>query len=95
MTELLEGKEVVFGKLKEQAEKAIEEDGADVIVLGSYHASSAEYLAANLPVPVFPGQVAYKFLETQIELGLTHSKRAFQLRRSQSTQILERDGIHE
>ena len=80
VTELLEGKEeVVFGKLKEQAEKAIEEDGADVIVLGSttMH-QSAEYLAANLPVPVInPGQVAYKFLETQIELGLTHSKRAF------------------
>ena len=80
VTELLEGKEeVVFGKLKEQAEQAIANDGADVIVLGSttMH-QSAEYLAANLPVPVLnPGQVAYKLLETQIELGLSHSKKAF------------------
>ena len=80
VTELLEGKEeVVFDKLKAEAEKAIEDDGADVIVLGSttMH-QSATFLDANLPVPVLnPGQIAYKLLETQIELGLTHSKRAF------------------
>ena len=39
---------------------------------------SASYLAAELPVPVVnPGLVAYKQLETLIELGLRHSKRAF------------------
>ncbi|GAA4050702.1 aspartate/glutamate racemase family protein [Parerythrobacter jejuensis] len=80
VTELLEGKEeIVFGKLKAQAERAIADDGADVIVLGSttMH-QSANFLAENLPVPVInPGQVAYKMLETQIELGLTHSKTAF------------------
>ncbi|MEE1876954.1 aspartate/glutamate racemase family protein [Altererythrobacter litoralis] len=80
VTELLEGKEeVVFGKLKAEAEKAMEEDGADVIVLGSttMHQSAA-YLDSQLPIPVLnPGQVAYKLLETQIELGLTHSKKAF------------------
>lgn len=80
VTELLEGKEeIVFGRLKEQAERAIADDGADVIVLGSttMH-QSATFLAENLPVPVInPGQVAYKLLETQIELGLTHSKAAF------------------
>jgi allantoin racemase len=80
VTELLEGKEeVVFGKLKAEALMAMEEDGADVIVLGSttMHQSAA-YLDSELPIPVLnPGQVAYKMLETQIELGLSHSKKAF------------------
>lgn len=80
VTELLEGKEeVVFGKLKEEAERAIEEDGADVIVLGSttMHQSAA-WLAENLPVPVInPGLVAYKQAELLVQLGLSHSKKAF------------------
>ncbi|WFL76394.1 aspartate/glutamate racemase family protein [Altererythrobacter arenosus] len=80
VTELLEGKEeVVFAKLKAEATRAMEEDGADVIVLGSttMHQSAA-YLDRELPIPVLnPGQVAYKMLETQIGLGLAHSKKAF------------------
>ena len=80
VTELLAGKEeVIFAKLKAEAEKAMAEDGADVIVLGSttMH-QSAQYLAANLPIPVLnPGQVAWKQLELLIGLGLTHSKKAF------------------
>src|SRR5690606_31386427 len=54
LQELLAGKEdVVFAKLEEQARLAIEEDGADVIVLGSttMHQSHA-YLSERLPVPV-------------------------------------------
>jgi allantoin racemase len=80
LQELLEGKEeVVFAKLKAEAEKAIAEDGADVIVLGSttMHQSAA-WLAANLPVPVInPGLVAYKQAELLVQLGLKHSKKAF------------------
>ncbi|MFN7174234.1 MAG: aspartate/glutamate racemase family protein [Thermaurantiacus tibetensis] len=80
VTELLAGKEeVIFAKLKAEAEAAIAEDGADVIVLGSttMHQSAA-YLAAELPVPVInPGQVAWKHLELLLSLGLSHSKRAF------------------
>ncbi|MGB7406290.1 MAG: aspartate/glutamate racemase family protein [Pacificimonas sp.] len=80
VTELLEGKEeVVFGKLKAEAEAAMEEDGADVIVLGSttMH-QSATWLNDNLLIPVInPGLVAYKKLELMIGLGLTHSKVAF------------------
>ena len=80
LTELLAGKEeVIFERLRDEAMAAIEEDGADVIVLGSttMH-QSAEYLAGALPVPVInPGLVAYKQLELLIELGLRHSKRAF------------------
>ena len=77
---LLQGKEeVVFAQLEAASRAAIEEDGADVIVLGSttMHQSHA-YLAARLPVPVInPGLLAYKVCEIYLELGLTHSKRAF------------------
>ena len=55
------------------------EDGADVIVLGSttMH-QSAGWLAKNLPIPVInPGLVAYKQAELLIQLGLSHSKKAF------------------
>ena len=80
LSDLLAGKEdVIFGKLRDEAMAAIEEDGADVIVLGSttMH-QSAGFLAAHLPVPVInPGLVAYKLCETLLELGLSHSKKAF------------------
>lgn len=78
--ELLAGKEdAVFPKLEAAARKAIEEDGADVILLGSttMHQSHA-YLAACLPVPVInPGLVALKMCEALLDLGLSHSKRAY------------------
>ena len=78
--ELLEGKEeIVFGKLLEQAQKAVDEDGADVIVLGSttMHQSHA-YLAEHLSVPVInPGVVAYKLCEILLDTGLSHSKAAY------------------
>ena len=80
VTELLAGKEeVIFEALKAEALAAIEEDGADVIVLGSttMHQSAA-YLAAELPVPVInPGVVAWKTAELLVSLGLSHSKKAF------------------
>jgi allantoin racemase len=77
---LLEGKEeVVFAKLLEAGRLAIEQDGADVIVLGSttMHQSHA-YLAQRLPVPVLnPGLIAYKMCEVLLDLGLCHSKIAY------------------
>jgi allantoin racemase len=78
--ELLTGKEdVVFAKLEAEARKAIDEDGADVIVLGSttMHQSHA-YLASRLPVPVLnPGVIAYKLCEVFLDLGLAQSKKAY------------------
>ena len=78
--ELLSGKEdIVFARLEETALKAIKEDGADVIVLGSttMHQSHA-YLASKLPVPVLnPGVIAYKLCEMFLDLGITHSKKAY------------------
>ncbi len=80
LAELLAGKEdVIFEKLQAECEKAIEEDGADVIVLGSttMHQSHA-FLSENLPIPVInPGLIAYKLCEIFLETGLSHSKKAF------------------
>jgi len=84
LSELLAGKEeVVFNKLLEQSQKAIEEDGADVIILGSttMHQSHA-FLAGKLPVPVLnPGQVTFKTCQILLEMGLTHSKKPIPHRR--------------
>jgi allantoin racemase len=80
VTELLAGKEeVIFTQLETEARAAIEEDGADVIVLGSttMH-QSAGHLAEMLPVPVInPGVIAWKQAELLVTLGLSHSKHAF------------------
>lgn len=78
--ELLAGKEeIVFSKLEEQCRKAIDEDGADAIILGSttMH-QSHKYLSERLEVPVLnPGLVAYKQCEMLLDLGLSHSKRTY------------------
>lgn len=91
LEELLTGKEeVLFGKLEQESRKAIQEDGADVIVLGSttMHQSYG-YLKERLPVPVInPGLVMYKLCEVLLELGLSHSKHAFP-----SPQVLKDDEI--
>lgn len=80
LAELLAGKEeVVFNKLLKEAELAIAEDKADVIILGSttMHQSHA-FLAERLPVPVLnPGQISFKTCQTLLELGLSHSKAAY------------------
>ena len=78
--ELLEGKEeIVFSKLEQAGRKAIEEDGASVLILGSttMH-QSHHYLQKQLPVPVLnPGVVAYKLCEMFLQLKLSHSKHAY------------------
>ena len=77
---LFTGKEEeMFAKLTSEAQKAIDEDGADVILLGSTTMHQAgDYMAEHLPVPVInPGPVAIKMAETFVQLGLSHSKVAF------------------
>ena len=80
LEELLAGKEeVIFEKLEQESLKAIKDDGADVIVLGSttMHQSHS-FLQKALPVPVInPGLISYKLCEIFLETGLTHSKTAF------------------
>lgn len=77
---LLGGKEeAVFPKMRDIAMRCIEEDGADVICLGSttMH-QAASYLAVHLPVPVVnPGPLSYKLIETFLALGLTHGRAAY------------------
>ena len=66
----------MFETLTAEAQKAIDEDGADVILLGSTTMHQAgDYMAAHLPAPVInPGPVAIKLAESIVQLGLTHSK---------------------
>lgn len=79
-SELLAGKEdIVFAKLEAAAQKAVEEDGADVLILGSttMHQSHS-WLAPRLKVPLLnPGLVAFKQCEMLLDLGLSHSKRTY------------------
>ena len=77
---LFTGKErEMFERLTEEGRRAIEEDGADVLLLGSttMHQAGA-YMAANLPAPVVnPGPVAIAMAEMFVRLGLSHSKVAY------------------
>lgn len=77
---LLDGKEdKVFPRMLDVATRCIEEDGADVICLGSttMH-QAAEFLAERLPVPVInPGPLSYKLAETFLALGLKQGRAAY------------------
>jgi len=77
---LMSGKEtVIFPKLESEARKAIEEDGADVICLGSTTMHQAgKYLSDGLSVPVLnPGPISYKLAELMLKANLRHSKTAY------------------
>ena len=77
---LMDGKEdKVFPKMLDVCMRCIEQDGADVICLGSttMH-QAAEWLAKRLPVPLInPGPLTYKLVETMLALKLTHSRAAY------------------
>ncbi len=77
---LLTGKEeLVFPLLEQAGRKAIDEDGADVLILGSTTMHQAHaYLSARLPVPVInPGPLTYKLARAALGLGLSHSRVAY------------------
>jgi len=77
---LLAGKEdQVFPLLHQAAMQCIEEDGAQVILLGSTTMHQAHaYLSERLPVPVInPGPLTYKLAESVLALELSHSRKAF------------------
>ncbi|MEQ8396026.1 aspartate/glutamate racemase family protein [Thalassobaculum sp.] len=78
--ELLGGREdEVFPVLLEVATRCVEQDRADVIVLGSTTMHEAHaYLAERLPVPVInPGPLSYRLADTAIRLRLSHSKSTY------------------
>ncbi|MGB3500675.1 MAG: aspartate/glutamate racemase family protein [Mesorhizobium sp.] len=77
---LLSGKEEeVFPLLLEAARRCIDEDGADVILLGSTTMHQAhEYLSRHLEVPVInPGPLSYRAVEQLLALGLRQSRSAY------------------
>lgn len=74
--QLLGGREdEVFPVLLQVAQQCIDQDGADVIILGSTTMHEAHaYLAQRLPVPVInPGPLTYRMAQMALQLGLTHS----------------------
>lgn len=77
---LLAGKEdEFFPALHKAAMRCVEEDGADVIILGSTTMHEAHaYLAERLPVPVInPGPLTYRLADAAIKLRQTHSRRSY------------------
>ena len=77
---LLGGKEDdIFPLLEAAARQAIDEDGADVILLGSTTMHQAHaYLVNALEVPVInPGPLTYKMVEALLGLELSHSRHAY------------------
>lgn len=76
---LMSGKEESFPLLEEAARRCIEEDGADVICLGSttMHRAHA-YLSERLNIPVIdPGPLSYKIIAALLDLDLSHSRLAY------------------
>jgi allantoin racemase len=78
--QLLDGKqESAFPKMLEVCLRCVEDDGADVICLGSttMH-QAAGWLAERLPVPLInPGPLTYKLVETLLALKLAHSRACY------------------
>jgi allantoin racemase len=76
---LLAGKAHALPLLLEAAKALVEEDGADVICLGSTTMHEAhQHLQENLGVPVInPGPVSYFIAEALVALGLAHSRSAY------------------
>jgi allantoin racemase len=79
VTETDEKPELAQQRILEVSKKAVEEDGAEVIVLGcagmvGYAKAAAEKL--NIVV-IDPTSVAFKIVEAMSELGMVQSKRAF------------------
>ena len=76
---LMAGKEDAFPRLAEAARLCVDEDGADVVCLGSttMHRAHA-YLKERLEVPLIdPGPLTYKIAEALLGLGLSHGRRAY------------------
>ena len=77
---LLGGKEdEIFPLLRDAGLACVEEDGADVVCMGSTTMHQAvPYLQENLPVPVInPGPLTYKLAELVLGLGISHSRNAY------------------
>jgi allantoin racemase len=88
---LLVGKEDrVFPRLVEVGRRCVEEDGADVLILGSTTMHDAHaHLCANLPVPVInPGPLSYALALAAIRLRAVHSLRSYPLQAAPSAELM-------
>ena len=76
---LLGGKDDVLPLLHQAAQQLVDEDGADVICLGSTTMHEAHaYLQERMTVPVLnPGPLSYLVAEALTALDLSHSRRAY------------------
>jgi len=77
---LFTGKEDdLLPRLHDTARLLIDEDGADVICLGSTTMHQAhQYLQERLEIPILnPGPLSYLTAEATLALGLTHSRMAY------------------
>ena len=90
--QLLAGKEdLVFEALERAGRTAVEQDGADVLLIGSTTMHQAvEHLRRTLDVPVInPGPLAIKMAEMFVLLGLSHSKHAYK-----SPEVIQDEKFH-
>lgn len=77
---LLAGKEdKVFPLLLDAARRCVEEDGAQVLILGSTTMHEAHgWLSERIGVPIInPGPLTYKLASVALDLKLTHSKATY------------------
>ena len=72
-----------FEKIIQASKKAIEEDGADSLILGCMtmgFLNVAEEISGRLKIPVInPAKISLKMAESLVSSGLMHSKKAFAL----------------
>jgi len=78
VTETDEKPDLAQKRIMEVAKQAVEEDGAEVIILGcAGMVGYAEKIAKELNIVVIdPTSVAFKYVEAMIEAGIKQSKRA-------------------
>ncbi len=78
VTETDEKPDLAQKRIMEVAKQAVEEDGAEVIILGcAGMAGDAEKAAKELKIVVIdPTLVAFKYAEAMVEAGIKQSKRA-------------------
>ena len=87
--EIWADKERLKEAIPKEGKKAVEEDGADAIVLScGFMSGMAKELEDELAVPVIdPWGAAIKFAEMLLSLGLSHSKKAHMTRHPKRTEI--------
>ena len=86
------GSNLLNDGLLRESRKAVEQDGADVLILGcTSFVGSEDWLMKELGVPVLqPGNVAVKFAELLYDLRLTHSRKAYPLGSEHYTELMDR-----